>query len=97
MKSYREFTLIQLKMATEPRRMGFVEGAWYFWDNKSHTVPVKARQYLGIKNERAYMLVEGSQTGIPLDECRPLAEEMWPPLDRDLERWIKEYPEYPNG
>ena len=82
MKSYKEWYRLLLKMESEPRRMGFQQGAWYYWEIKSGTVPVKARSYLGIKDDRAYMLVEGSETGVPLDECRMLDPEMWPSFDK---------------
>jgi len=64
--------------------MGYELGAWYFWETKSGTLPVKARSYLGMKDDRAYMLVEGSDTGVPLDECQMLDPEMWPSFDKRI-------------
>lgn len=94
MKKYKDWFRYELITRREPQREGFQQGAWYFWENKHQTVPVKARQYLGITDDRAYMLVEGSNTGIPIDECRILAKNMWPAMDKRLEGF-KEYPGYP--
>jgi len=84
MKSYRNWCFEEFKKRTEPFREGFRQDGWYFWENKDQRIPVKARKYLGIENERAYMLVHGSNTGIPLDECVPLSENMWSALDKKL-------------
>lgn len=48
-----------------------IELGHYIWQSKTGDQPVVVVSVLGVgPDERIYVQIEGSQTGIPFDECR---------------------------
>jgi hypothetical protein len=68
---------------------------WYIWQNQSGDYLVRTKASLGVMNDREYIAIHGSDTGIPLDECMSIHWSYWPDLDsrhEDIIKWNSAVP-----